>query len=79
MTAHEGENQEQGQQECMRAGDGHMSEAELDYNLMGTFPASDPPSWTLGIERRKDLPRAYDGEKPSADQPSHHNERTPSA
>jgi NAD(P)-dependent dehydrogenase (short-subunit alcohol dehydrogenase family) len=25
-----------------------MSEAEIDRNLEGTFPASDPPSWTLG-------------------------------
>jgi len=28
-----------------------ISEAEIDQNLMGTFPASDPPSWTLGVER----------------------------
>jgi hypothetical protein len=28
-----------------------VSEDEIDRNLMGTFPASDPPSWTLGIER----------------------------
>jgi hypothetical protein len=28
-----------------------MSEDEIDHNLMGTFPASDPPSWTLGVER----------------------------
>jgi hypothetical protein len=25
-----------------------MSEAEIDENLLGSFPASDPPSWTLG-------------------------------
>jgi hypothetical protein len=30
-----------------------MSEDEIDRNLMGTFPASDPPSWTLGVERDK--------------------------
>lgn len=30
-----------------------MSEDEIDGNLMGTFPASDPPSWTLGVERDK--------------------------
>jgi len=28
-----------------------ISEDEIDHNLMGTFPASDSPSWTLGIER----------------------------
>lgn len=28
-----------------------LSEDEIDDNLMGTFPASDPPSWTLGVER----------------------------
>jgi hypothetical protein len=30
-----------------------ISEDEIDSNLMGTFPASDPPSWTLGVERHK--------------------------
>jgi hypothetical protein len=27
-----------------------MNEDEIDSNLMGTFPASDPPSWTLGSD-----------------------------
>ena len=27
-----------------------MSEAEIDRNLADTFPASDPPSWTLGTD-----------------------------
>jgi len=27
-----------------------MTEAEIDLNLMGSFPASDPPSWTLGTD-----------------------------
>ena len=29
-----------------------MSEAEIDKNLQDTFPASDPPSWTLGIDHK---------------------------
>ena len=31
-----------------------MSEAEIDNNLIGTFPASDPPSWTLGTSHREE-------------------------
>ena len=29
-----------------------MTEAEIDETLAGSFPASDPPSWTLGIDRQ---------------------------
>lgn len=29
---------------------GEMSDEEIDDNLEDTFPASDPPSWTLGID-----------------------------
>jgi len=29
---------------------GEMSEQEIDDNLEDTFPASDPPSWTLGVD-----------------------------
>ena len=27
-----------------------MSEGEIDSNIADTFPASDPPSWTLGTD-----------------------------
>lgn len=43
----------------MREGDdqtaGEMSETEIDNNLEDTFPASDPPSWTLGSNHHSNL------------------------
>ena len=51
-----------------------MSEAEIDYNVMGSFPASDPPSWTLGVRPRKTSREEFEGEKPSVHDPSHSNE-----
>jgi len=51
-----------------------MSEAEIDYNVMGSFPASDPPSWTLGVTPHKTCREVFDGETPSVHDPSHQNE-----
>ena len=33
-----------------------MGEAEIDRNLQETFPASDPPSWTLGTDHQREAP-----------------------
>ncbi len=34
---------------------GEMPEAEIDNTLEETFPASDPPSWTLGTDHNDKL------------------------
>jgi hypothetical protein len=33
-----------------------MTEREIDGVLDASFPASDPPSWTLGVERPERVP-----------------------
>ncbi len=40
---------------------GEMSEAEIDDNLEDTFPASDPPSWTLGSNHRSGAEQKPEG------------------
>jgi hypothetical protein len=62
-----------------RTGGEQMSEEEVDYNVMGSFPASDPPSWTLGVRPHKTSRSEFEGEKPSAHDPSHQNEADPPA
>jgi hypothetical protein len=46
-----------------------MSEAEIDKNLQDTFPASDPPSWTLGTDHRKESSVENENDK---DEPPRH-------
>lgn len=43
-----------------------MSEDEIDRNLRETFPASDPPSWTLGTDHHQES-TAPPAERPTRD------------
>jgi hypothetical protein len=57
------EDKERAEQSAARPGNNEISEAEIDQNLMGTFPASDPPSWTLGVERSEKSASEYSAEQ----------------
>ena len=47
-------NKDRSEQADPQPSESEMSEDEIDRNLAGTFPASDPPSWTLGTDHREE-------------------------
>ncbi len=47
------------------SGADEMNEQEIDDNLAGTFPASDPPSWTLGTDHQKEPPAEESPRQPT--------------
>lgn len=44
-----------------------MSEAEIDANIEESFPASDPPSWTLGSNHRAETQQEAEKNKNQKD------------
>lgn len=49
-----------------------MSEREIDETLAASFPASDPPFWTLGLEEERLSHEGTIPQKPREADPTRH-------
>jgi hypothetical protein len=55
---------------CSETASGEMSEAEIDRTVADTFPASDPPSWTLGTDHQESCTEETSREESELDESS---------
>jgi hypothetical protein len=65
------EDRDRTRKDAERSDEGGMSDEEIDLNLEETFPASDPPSWTLGTEHQSGTASRQDDSTAQAKEPSH--------